>query len=499
MLLWAISHCYPRAEKPLRRRGASPSMETLRKTKTICTIGPASDSVQTMEKLALAGMNVARLNFSHGTHQQHAARIQSIRRLSSQLDLPLAIMQDLPGPKIRTGSLRDGKVLLRDNQDFILTTRDVEGDEHRVSVSLSTLPADVAAGDAIFLNDGSIKLEVMSTTSSEIRCRVIAGGMLTPKRGVNIPGVTVSVSSVTDEDFRHLLFGLEHEVDFVALSFIAQASDVLRTREFMRAKGADVPLIAKIERREAVDNIDAIIAAADGIMVARGDLGVEVSLRRVPLLQKEIIAKCNRVGRPVIVATQMLESMMHSPFPTRAEVSDVANAILDGADAVMLSGETAAGEYPEEAASMMAAIAAEAATALPFHHILSEKMETVVPQADDAISYAACSIAEQLGAAAILAFTTSGSTAQRVAKYRPQAPILAITPSEVVSRRLALLWGVYPYHVIEYTYVEQAFDEGVKLALQLGMAKSGDLLVMTAGVPLRIPGTTNMVKVQEIE
>ena len=474
-------------------------MDRLRKTKTICTIGPATDSVQAMEKLALAGMDVARLNFSHGTYQQHAAHIHAIRRLSSELDLPLSILQDLPGPKIRTGSLRNGRVLLRDNQDFILTARDVPGDEHRVSVSLPTLPAEVAAGDAIFLNDGSIKLEVVSTTSSEVRCRVVAGGMLTPTRGVNIPGVRVSVSALTDEDFRHLLFGLQHEVDFVALSFVGEASDVLRAREFLRAKGADVPLIAKIEKREAVENIDAIIAAADGIMVARGDLGVEVPLRRVPLLQKEIITKCNRIGRPVIVATQMLESMMHSPFPTRAEVSDVANAILDGADAVMLSGETAAGEYPEEAASMMVAIAAEAGAALPYRHILSEKVETVVPQADDAISYAACRIAEQLGAAAILAFTTSGSTAQRVAKYRPQAPILAITPSEVVSRRLALFWGVYPHRVREYASLEEAFEQGVQLALQLGMAKSGDLVVMTAGVPLRVPGTTNMVKVQEIE
>jgi len=474
-------------------------MEKFRKTKVICTIGPASDSDQTIEKLALAGMDVARLNFSHGSHRQHAARIEAIRRLSSRLGLPLAILQDLPGPKIRTGSLRDGKVLLRDNQDFILTSRNVAGDEHRVSVSLPSLPTDVAAGDAIFLNDGSIKLEVVSTTSSEVKCRVVAGGVLTPRRGVNIPGVTLSVSSVTDEDFKHLLFGLEHEVDFVALSFVGGASDVLRAREFLRAKGADLPLIAKIEKREAVENIDAIIAAADGIMVARGDLGVEIPLRRVPLVQKEIISKCNRVGRPVIVATQMLESMVHSPFPTRAEVSDVANAILDGADAVMLSEETAAGEYPEEAALMMTGVAAEAGAALPYRHILSEKMETVIPQADDAISYAACSIAEQLGAAAILAYTTSGSTAQRVAKYRPQAPILAITPSEVVTRRLALFWGVYPYQVREYTSVEEAFDEGVRLVIHLGMASSGDLVVMTGGVPLGVPGTTNMLKVQKIE
>ena len=470
-----------------------------RKTKIVCTIGPASGSEGMIEKLALAGMNVARLNFSHGTYEQHASHIEAICRVSSKLSLPLAILQDLPGPKIRTGRLKEETVWLKEGDDFILTNKQVVGDEHIASVSLASLPNDVSPGNIIFLNDGAIKLEVVSTTNSEIRSKVVVGGILAPKRGVNIPGVRLNVPSITDEDLSHLLFGLEHGVDFVALSFVREAAAVLQVRQFLQAKGADVPLIAKIEKHEAVGNIDEIIAEADGIMIARGDLGVEIPLKRVPLVQKEIISKCNRVGKPVIVATQMLQSMIHSPYPTRAEVSDVANAILDGTDAIMLSGETAIGKYPEEATLMMRRIAIETEMALPYHRILSEKAETIIPQTDDAISYAACHIAEQLGAVGIIAYTTSGSTAQRVAKYRPKAPILAIAPKDSVRKKLALYWGVYPYQVPEYTSVEEMFEQGAQLAIRLGLAKSGDLVVVTAGVPLRVPGSTNMLKVQKID
>ena len=470
-----------------------------RKTKIVCTIGPASGSAQMIEKLALAGMNVARLNFSHGTYEQHAARIEAIRRVSSKLSLPLAIQQDLPGPKIRTGSLKAETVWLKEGDDFTLTNKQVVGDEHIASVSFPSVPNDVSPGNIIFLDDGAIKLEVVSTTDNEIRCKVVVGGILTPERGVNIPGVRLSVPPITDKDLSHLLFGLEHGVDFVALSFVREADAVREVRQFLQAKGADVPLIAKIEKYEAVDNIDEIIAEADGIMVARGDLGVEIPLKRVPLVQKETISKCNRVGKPVIVATQMLQSMMHSPYPTRAEVSDVANAILDSTDAVMLSGETAIGKYPEETTLMMRQIAIATEMALPYHRILSEKKETVIPQTDDAISYAACHIAEQLGAVSIIAYTTSGSTAQRVARYRPKTPILAITPNDSVRKKLALYWGVYPYQVREYASVEKAFEQGAELAVKLGLAKSGDLVVVTAGVPLRVPGGTNILKVQKID
>jgi len=470
----------------------------LRKTKIICTIGPASDSQQIIGKLAAAGMNIARLNFSHGSYAQHAARIQAIRKVSTQVGLPLAILQDLPGPKVRTGRLKKEKIWLKEGEELILTNKNIVGDEHMVSVSLFSLPRDVNPGDTIFLNDGSIKLEVLGATDDQVRCKIATGGALTPRRGVNMPGARVSIPPFTDQDRRHLVFGLGQGVDFVALSFIGQAADILEVRHFLQAKGTDVPLIAKIEKREAVGNIDEIILAADGIMIARGDLGVEVPLRKVPLVQKEIISKCNRVGKPVIVATQMLESMVYSPYPTRAEVSDVANAILDGADAVMLSEETAAGEYPQEAALMMAKVALEAETALPYRHILSQKMETLVPQTDDAISYAACQIAEQLKAACIIAYTSSGSTAQRAAKYRPKAPILAITPKDSTMRKLALYWGVYPHQVTQYATVEEVFQQGARLATELGLGKSGDLTVVTAGVPFGVPGSTNMLKVQEI-
>ena len=476
-----------------------PDPNLFRKTKIVCTIGPATGSGQMIEKLASAGMNIARLNFSHGTYEEHATHIEAIRQVSSKLSLPLAVLQDLPGPKIRIGELKKETVWLQPGDDFTLTNKQVIGDEHIASVSLASLPKDVNPGNIIFLNDGAIKLDVVSTTKSEVRSKVVIGGMLAPKKGVNIPGVRLKVPSITDKDLSHLLFGLEQGVDFVALSFVREAGDVRQIRQFLQAKGADVPLVAKIEKHEAVDNIDEIIAEADGIMVARGDLGVEIPLKRVPIVQKELISKCNRVGKPVIVATQMLQSMVHSPYPTRAEVSDVANAILDSADAVMLSGETAIGKYPEETTLMMRQIAIETELALPYHRILSEKTETVIPQTDDAISYAACHIAEQLGAVGIIAYTSSGSTAQRVAKYRPKAPILAITPNDSVRRKLALYWGVYPYQVREYASVEKAFEQGAQLAVKLGLAQRGDLVVITAGVPLRVPGSTNMLKVQKID
>ena len=469
-----------------------------RKAKIVCTIGPASESYITIEKLARAGMDVARMNFSHGTHEEHAQRIERVRRASAALGRPLAALQDLPGPKIRTGRLKVERVWLKEGQEIILTSEAILGDEHKVSVTLESLPRDVRRGDSIFVNDGTIRLDVLDTTETEIRCTIVSGGLLTQMKGINVPGVKLSTEAVTDVDLRHLAFGLDHGIDFVALSFICNAADVTRAKEFIRERNADVPVIAKIERREALKNIDEIIAAADGVMVARGDLGVEVPLQRVPIEQKTIVAKCNAVGKPVIVATQMLESMVNAPRPTRAEASDVANAILDGADAVMLSEETAIGSFPVQAAGMMASIATEAAAALPYHIIPAQKMETAISRPDDAISFAACNIAERLGAAAILAFTTSGSTAMRVAKYRPQCPTLAITPNDRILRRLALVWGLTPHIASESTSVEQLFEQGIEIVKQVGLAASGDLVVMTAGVPSGVPGNTNMLKVERI-
>ena len=394
--------------------------------------------------------------------------------------------------------LKAEKVWLKEGQEIVLTSEAILGDEHRVSVTLESLPGDVRRRDSIFINDGTIRLEVLDTTQTDIRCLIVTGGLLTQMKGINVPGVRLSTEAVTEVDLQHLAFGLDHGIDFVALSFIRNAADVARAKEFIRARDADVPVIAKIERREALKNIDEIIAAADGIMVARGDLGVEVPLQRVPIEQKTIVARCNAAGKPVIVATQMLESMVYAPRPTRAEASDVANAIFDGADAVMLSEETAIGSFPVKAAGMMASIATEAAAALPYHSILSQKMETVIPRPDDAISFAACNTAECLGATAILAFTTSGSTAMRVAKYRPRCPVLAITPHERVLRRLALVWGLIPHIASESASIEQLFEQGIEIVQQVGLASSGDLIVMTAGVPSGVPGNTNTLKVQRI-
>ncbi len=469
-----------------------------RKTKTICTLGPASESYQTIERLGRAGMDVARLNFSHGTYDEHAARIVNVRKAAEALGRPLGVMQDLPGPKIRTGRLKAEMVHLEEGAEITLTTETILGDEHRVSVTLDTLAQDVHAGDSIFVSDGTIRLDVKDTTDTEIHCVVVAGGVLTNMKGINVPGVALSTQAVTDKDLQHLAFGLEHGVDFVALSFITNANDINRAKEFIRKNGANVPVIAKIERADALKNFDQILDATDMVMVARGDLGVEVPLRRVPIEQKRIIAKCNAAGKPVIVATQMLESMVDSPRPTRAEASDIANAIFDGTDAIMLSEETAAGSFPVEAAATMAGIAQEAAEALPYHAMLSQRAASVIPQPDDAISYAAVSIAEQVGARAILAFTTSGSTAMRVAKYRPKCPVLAITTSPLVVRRLSLVWGLTPVQTREYNSIEEAFAIGAELARSTGVAAEGDLIVVTAGVPFGVAGHTNMLRIHQM-
>ena len=470
-----------------------------RKTKIVCTLGPATHRYSTIEKLARAGMDVARLNFSHSTYSEHESRIDSVRRASSAVGRPIAILQDLPGPKIRTGKLREEKVWLQEGAEIVLTTDDVLGDASRVSVTLRSLPRDVTAGDSIFVNDGMIRLEVIETSGSDIRCRIANGGLLTQMKGINVPGVRLSTEAITDEDLKHLEFGLRHGVDYVGLSFITDAADVNKAKSFIRDHGADTPVIAKIERKQALDNIDEIIAAADGIMVARGDLGVEIPLRRVPIEQKRIITKCNHAGKPVIVATQMMESMISAPNPTRAEASDVANAIFDGADAVMLSAETAIGSYPVQVVSVTASIAIEAAAALPYRAMLRDRGEDVVPQPDEAISYSAVTIAQHLSAAAILAFTTSGSTAMRVAKFRPQCPVLAITSREDIVRRLALFWGLRPHLVEEYASIEEIFKQGTNIARSLGMARKGDLIVITAGVPFGVAGNTNMLKVQRVD
>ena len=451
-----------------------------------------------IESLLRAGMDVARINFSHGTHEEHARRIRALHRVAKQLGLPVAIMQDLPGPKDRTGRVKKGGVVLSKGDDFTLTTEPVLGDEHQVSIDWPDLPKNVRLGDTVFLDDGAIKLEVKNIDTSDIRCKVIAGGGLGDHRGINVPGMPRNVSSITEEDWSHLDFGIEHKVDFIALSFVNEAEDILKARRFLQQRAADPVLIAKIERREALDNLDEILEVADGAMVARGDLGIEAPIQRVPILQKQIIQKCNHLGKPVIVATQMLESMVDMPRPTRAEVTDVANAIFDGADAVMLSEETAIGHYPVGAVDMMAQVALEAEAALPYREILANKGKDLQPETDDAISYAACHTAQQLGAVAIIAFTTSGSTARRVAKYRPEVPVLAITPSQITSRQLSLTWGVHTFQVRSASKIADLFAQGSNVAKESGIAKEGDLVVITGGVPIGVSGSTNLLKVERI-
>src|SRR5512136_2791618 len=475
------------------------NMETRRRTKIVCTIGPASESDDVLKKLVLAGMNVARFNFSHGGHEDQARRIRAVRDASAKLNTPVAILQDLPGPKMRTGRLKSKHVTLKEGNGFVLTTRQVDGDEHAVSVSLPGLPESVNPGDVIFLDDGAIKLEVIQKTDTDVNCRIIIGGVLEWEKGINAPGVNLRVPSPMETDLDDLLLGVKHAVDFIALSFVRSPQDILDAKSFLKEKGADIPLIAKIEKWEAWQDIDRIIAAADGAMVARGDLGVEIPLEKVPLVQKELIRKCNRVGKPVITATQMLESMVDSPVPTRAEVTDIANSIFDGTDAIMLSEETAVGRYPVEAVRVMTRVALETESALPYKKIIAEKGADLEPVTDDAISYAACHTAHQLGAAAIVAFTMSGSTARRVAKYRPGIPILAATPIPKQLRRLLLSWGVYPYEIPEPATVHDLFAEGVRLCLETGIARRGDLIVITAGIPIAIPGTTNLLKVERVD
>ncbi|OGO01367.1 MAG: pyruvate kinase [Chloroflexi bacterium RBG_13_53_26] len=474
-------------------------MNLNRRTKIVCTIGPSSSSAPTIQGLIEAGMNIARLNLSHGTHDQHAGYIHTVRQTASKLKVPIAVLQDLPGPKIRTGKLRESEVLLKEGNEFILTTDMVSGDEHKVSSNLPGLPDSVRPGDTIFLNDGAIRLEVLARTSTDVRCLVIIGGILNQLRGINVPGVTLKTPSFLETNLEDLVFSIETEADFVALSFVRESDDIHQVREFLRGKGVDTPIIAKIEKWEACQNLDEILAAADGLMVARGDLGVEIALEKVPLVQKEIIRKCNRAGKPVITATQMLESMIGSASPTRAEVTDIANSIFDGTDAIMLSGETAVGRYPVEAVRVMTRVALETEAALPYGKMVLEKGADLESQTDDAIAYSAVHTAHQLGAAAIVAFTSSGSTARRVSKYRPGIPILAATPSPRQKRRLLISWGVYPYEVQEPATVHDLFAQAVSLSLATGIAQKGDLIVVTAGIPLAVPGTTNLLKVERVE
>lgn len=469
-----------------------------RKTKIVCTIGPASESPQILETLVQAGMNVARLNFSHGTHEEHLRKIKTIRQIADRLKQPVAILQDLGGPKIRVGKVKDGGVDLRRGDDFFLTTQEMMGDEKGAFVNYAPLPDEVKPGDTILLSDGTIELRVLKSDGQKVQCRVMVGGLLTSHKGVNFPSRSILASAFTKKDQQDLLFGIEHEVDLVGLSYVKEAADIRGLKRFLVKESADIPVIAKIERKEALEHIDEILSASDGIMVARGDLGVETPLEKIPNVQKMLIRKANDSGKPVITATQMLRSMVDHTQPTRAEVTDVVNAIYDGTDAVMLSEETASGQFPVEAFRMMAKIAQSAEEEFP-HSLFSGRKTDEELNVQRAITRAASLLAEEVGAKMIITPTESGSTARWVSKLRPRQPILALSRHMSTVRGLNLCWGVTPVLVPDWKDTDEMLERSKRIPQELGMASTGEKIVIIAGVPISLPGTTNLIKLEIVE
>jgi pyruvate kinase len=446
-----------------------------------------------------AGMNVARMNFSHGNHEEHARRIETVRQASRECKIPVAILLDTKGPEIRVRTFVNGQVTLVQGQIFTLTPQEVEGDETRVAITYKQLARDVKVGARVLIDDGLIEMKVQEIKDGgDVICQVINGGVISNRKSINLPGSPVSLPSMSEQDKADIIFGIEQKVDLIAASFIRTANDVLAIRRLLEEHSASIPIIAKIENQQGLDNIDAILKVADGLMVARGDLGVEIPPEEVPLAQKDMIARCNRLGKPVITATQMLDSMIRNPRPTRAEATDVANAIFDGTDALMLSGETAMGKYPLEAVSTMARLAERTEEALDCDSFLARHANIGRQSVTDALSYACRQTSKQLGAAAIITSTESGHTARMVSKYRPLAPIIAVTPREDMLRRLLLTWGVFPLLGNKSENTDQMIHESITTSLNQGLIKNGDLVVITAGVPVGVPGTTNLLKVHVV-
>ena len=470
----------------------------MRKTKIVCTLGPATDGEGVLREMMLAGMNVARFNFSHGTHPEHKARLEQVKALRKELGLPVAAMLDTKGPEVRLKNFAGGSVTLQEGQEFTLTVEDVEGDATRCAVTYAELPQDVKAGDTILLDDGLVRLTVLSTTASAIRCRVENGGVMKDHKGVNVPGVSLSMPYMSQQDREDILFGMEEGFDFIAASFVRSAADVRELRKLLESRKSRIRIIAKIENQEGINNLTEILAAADGIMVARGDMGVEIDFTEIPAIQKNMIAQCVAAGKPVITATQMLDSMIENPRPTRAEITDVANAIYDGTSAIMLSGETAAGQYPVEAVQTMARIAMCAEADINYRKRFKERDTDLTPDVTNAISHATCTSAHDLGAAAILTVTKGGRTARMISKYRPSCPIICCTTDETVCRQLNLSWGVIPLMIEEATNTDDLFERAVQAGEDAGLLHDGELVVMTAGVPLGISGTTNLMKVHVV-
>ncbi len=474
------------------------SVNNIRKTKIICTLGPATDKGDVLKRLMLEGMNVARFNFSHGSHEEQGERLKKVQELREELNLPIATLLDTKGPEIRLRKLEGGKAELVAGQKFVLTTEEIMGDANKVSITYRDLVKDVQPGSTILIDDGLIALDVEEVNDTEISCRVVNGGMISDRKGVNVPDVELSMPYISEKDYQDIVFGIENDFDFIAASFVRTADDVMQIRKIFAEKNCrNVNIISKIENMQGVQNIDEIIQVSDGIMVARGDMGVEIPLEDVPAIQKMIIKKVVNAGKQVITATQMLDSMIKNPRPTRAEATDVANAIYDGTSAIMLSGETAAGMYPVEAVQTMVKIAIRTEQDINYTARFKQR-QSENPDITNAISHATCTTAMDLNAAAIITVTWSGETARMISKYRPNCGIIGGSINRKVCRQLNLSWGVTPLEIKQKEDTDELFAHAVEMAEQAGLVSVGDITVITAGVPLSVPGNTNLLKVHVV-
>ncbi|WP_417043324.1 pyruvate kinase [Dysosmobacter sp.] len=467
----------------------------MRKTKIVCTLGPSTDREGVLREMLLAGMNVARFNFSHGSHEEHKARLDKLKALREELNLPVAAMLDTKGPEVRLKTFADGSVMLHAGQEFTLTTEDIVGDENRCSITYAELPQDVKTGDTILLDDGLVRLTVLDTTATAIRCRVENDGVMKNRKGVNIPGVRLSLPYMSQRDREDILFGAEQGFDFVAASFVRTAADVREIRQLLDSVDSKIRIIAKIENQDGVNNLSEILSVADGIMVARGDMGVEIDFTEIPILQKQMIAQCVACGKPAITATQMLDSMMEHPRPTRAEITDVANAIYDGTSAIMLSGETAAGKYPVEAVQTMDAIAQRTEGEIDYTKRMKGLAGTSRLSIAAATAHAACTTAADIGADAVITVSQRGTTAQMVSRFRPATTVVACLLDEQVRRQMSLYFGVVPLMMPYASNTDELVDFAVEAAEKGGLVHQGDLVVVTAGVPVGVAGTTNMIRI----
>ena len=467
----------------------------MRKTKIVCTLGPSTDTAEVLRNMLLSGMNVARFNFSHGTHEEHKKRLDTLKALREEMDLPVATLLDTKGPEIRLRTFEGGAAVLTEGQEFTLTTNDRQGGVDGCSVTYRDLPGDVVPGGTILLDDGLIRLTVLRVDGPDVVCRVENGGRIKDRKGVNLPGQHLSMPYVSAQDREDILFGIQEGFDFIAASFVRSARDVLDLRSILEEKNSSIRIIAKIENQEGVSNLSEILSVSDGIMVARGDMGVEIDFTEIPILQKQIIEQCVACGKPVITATQMLESMIENPRPTRAEITDVANAIYDGTSAIMLSGETAAGRYPAEAVATMDAIARRTEADINYGKRMRAASAEKHLSIAAATAHAACTTAMDIGADAILTVSHSGTTARLVSQFHPGTPIIACVVEETVRRQLALSWGITPLQMPYARNTDELISMATEVAQKAGLIKAGDVVVLTAGLPVGVPGTTNMIKV----